>query len=77
MRGVGSLGELEEAFAGGAGFVFTGWSGDPAVEDTVKERTKATIRALPSEEFRSDTAPAKCVSGEGDSSVEVAWARAY
>ena len=77
VRGVDSLGELEEAFEGGAGFVYTGWSGDPAVEDTVKERTKATIRALPGEEFRSDTAPAKCVSGEGDSSVEVAWARAY
>ena len=71
------LGEWEAAFEGGAGFVYTGWSGDPAVEDTVKERTKATIRALPGEEFRSDTAPAKCVSGEGDSSVEVAWARAY
>ncbi|MCH2464634.1 MAG: proline--tRNA ligase, partial [Gemmatimonadetes bacterium] len=44
VRGVGSLGELEEAFDSGAGFVYTGWSGDPAIEEMVKERLKATIR---------------------------------
>jgi len=76
-RGVKSLGELQEAFDGGAGFVFTGWSGDAAVEETVKERMKATLRVLPSEAFRSDSAPAKCVSGDADSVAEVAWARAY
>jgi len=32
---------------------------------------------LPSEEFRSTDTPTKCVSGEGDSVTEVAWARAY
>ena len=77
VRGVNSLDELQEALDGGAGFVFTGWSGDPAVEEKVKERTKATLRVLPSEAFRSGTAPAKCVSGEADSVTEVAWARAY
>ena len=61
----------------GAGFVYTGWSGDPAVEERVKERTKATIRVIPDEEFRSETAPPKCVSGEGASKHEVVWARAY
>ena len=77
VRGVKSLSELEEAFKDGAGFVYTGWSGDGAVEETVKERMKATIRVLPSEEFRSTDTPTKCVSGEGDSVTEVAWARAY
>ncbi|HET9950003.1 MAG TPA: proline--tRNA ligase [Longimicrobiales bacterium] len=77
LRGVKSIGELEEALEGGAGFVLTGWSGDPAVEATVKERTKATLRVLVDEEFRSPTPPEKCVSGEGASIAEVAWARAY
>jgi len=77
MRGVKSLGELEEALNGGAGFVYTGWNGDPAVEEAVKERMKATIRVLPGEEFRSGEAPPKCVSGNGDAIAEVVWARAY
>ena len=77
VRGVKSLDELEEALDGGAGFVFTGWNGEPAVEDAVKERTKATIRCLPGDEFRSAETPSKCVSGSGDSVTEVAWARAY
>jgi prolyl-tRNA synthetase len=77
VRGVKTLDELQEALDGGAGFVFTGWSGDPEVEATVKERTKATIRALPSEEFRSSDQPARCVGGGADSVTEVAWARAY
>jgi len=77
VRGVKSIDELAEALEGGAGFVMTGWSGDPAVEAEVKERTKATIRAIPVEEFRSDKAPEKCVSGKGPAVHEVAWARAY
>jgi len=77
VRGVGSLDELQEALDGGAGFVYTGWSGDPAVEETVKERMKATIRVLPEEEFRSAETPSRCVSGNGAATTEVAWARAY
>ncbi|MDZ7779400.1 MAG: proline--tRNA ligase [Gemmatimonadota bacterium] len=77
VRGVTSLDELEEAFEQGAGFVYTGWCGDPEVEETVKERTGATIRVLPDEEFRSERAPEKCVSGERAATSEVVWARAY
>ena len=77
VRGVESIDELEEALAGGAGFVFTGWNGDPSVEDEIKDRTKATLRVLPGEEFRSAETPTRCVSGEGASTAEVAWARAY
>jgi prolyl-tRNA synthetase len=77
VRGVKSIDELAEALDGGAGFVLTGWSGDPAVEAVIKERTKATLRVLVDEEFRSATAPSSCVSGQGASVAEVAWARAY
>lgn len=77
VRGVGSMDELVEAFDQGAGFVYTGWCGDEAVEEEVKERTKATIRVLPDDEFRSATPPAKCVSGDRASVSEVVWARAY
>ena len=77
VRGVGSIGELQEALDGGAGFVYTGWNGDEGVEETVKDKMKATIRVLPGEEFRSSDTPEKCVSGNGDSVTEVAWARAY
>ena len=77
VRGVNSLGELKEAFDSGAGFVYTGWSGDPVVEETVKEQLKATIRVLPSQEFRSDNTPRNCISGDADSVTEVVWARAY
>ena len=77
VRGVKSIDELAEALDSGAGFVHTGWSGDPSVEAEVKERTKATLRAIVDEEFRSPSAPAKCVSGKSASIAEVAWARAY
>jgi prolyl-tRNA synthetase len=77
VRGVRSIGELEEALESGAGFVMTGWGGDPAVEATVKERTRATLRVLVDEEFRSPSAPSRCVSGNAPSIAEVAWARAY
>ncbi|MDH5760229.1 MAG: proline--tRNA ligase [Gemmatimonadota bacterium] len=76
-RGVKTLDEMVEIIENGGGMVYTGWNGDPAVEEMVKERTKATIRCIPTEEFRSGSAPDRCVSGEGASTMEVAWARAY
>jgi prolyl-tRNA synthetase len=76
-RGVRDLGELQEILDNGGGFVYTGWSGDPAVEQKIKDLTKATVRVVPGEEFRSPTAPARCISGEGPSKMEVVWAKAY
>jgi prolyl-tRNA synthetase len=76
-RGANSIDEVKEILDAGGGFVFTGWSGDPAVEQRMKDATRATSRVIPGEEFRSDTPPEKCVSGEGASRMEVAWARAY
>ncbi len=73
---VSSVDELRTLLDEGAGFVYSGWSGDPGVEERVKEETKATIRVIPTREFRSDTAPVRCVGG-GAASMEVVWARAY
>jgi hypothetical protein len=43
----------------------------------IKDRTKAAVRVLPDEEFRSDPGPSKCVWCGGDSTVEAVWAKAY
>jgi prolyl-tRNA synthetase len=75
-RGVQSFEELKEILDGPGGFVYTGWSGDPAVEERVKEETKATIRCIPDEEFRSTAAPSRCIGG-GAAKMEVIWAKAY
>jgi prolyl-tRNA synthetase len=76
-RGVNDIGELKEILEGPGGFVYTGWSGDPAVEERIKEETKGTARCIPIDEFRSETPPEKCVGGEGKAEMEVLWARAY
>ncbi len=76
-RGVESVGELAEIMESSGGYVYSGWSGDPAVEEKIKTETKATLRCIPGEEFRSAEAPTKCIGGEGDATVEVVWARAY
>jgi prolyl-tRNA synthetase len=75
-RGANTLDDLKEIMDGEGGFVYTGWSGDPAVEEMVKEQTKATIRVIPDREFRSDTPPDRCVGG-GEAKMEVVWAKAY
>jgi prolyl-tRNA synthetase len=76
-RGVKSIDELAEIIDGSGGYVYTGWSGDPEVEERIKAKTKATLRCIPGEEFRSAETPTKCIGGEGDATVEVVWARAY
>ena len=76
-RAVSEWGEMKEILETKGGFVYTGWSGDPAVEQRAKEEMKATIRVIPDEEFRSLAAPARCIGGGGPSRMEVVWARAY
>lgn len=73
---VTSVEELGDLLDGGAGFVYSGWSGDPGVEERVKDATKATIRVIPGKEFRSATPPSRCIGG-GEARMEVVWARAY
>jgi prolyl-tRNA synthetase len=76
-RGVTEYGEFQEILDGPGGFIYTGWCGSAECEERVKEETRATIRVLPFEEFRSSTAPERCISCGGASSGEAVWARAY
>jgi prolyl-tRNA synthetase len=76
-RNVTDYARLAEIMEGDGGFVYAGWCGNPACEDRVKEETKATIRCLPDEEFRSEAAPATCLVCGEEGAEEVVWARAY
>jgi prolyl-tRNA synthetase len=76
-RGVDSMERLTAIMEGEGGFVYAGWCGADTCEDRVKAETKATIRVIPDEEFRSATAPERCLAC-GDPAVhEAVWARAY
>jgi prolyl-tRNA synthetase len=59
------------------GFVYGGWCGDAACEAQNKEQTRATVRVLPDEEFRSATPPESCMWCGQPSHAEAVWARAY
>jgi prolyl-tRNA synthetase len=59
------------------GLVYAGFCGSGKCEAEIKEQTKATIRVLPDEEFRSPVAPTTCVWCGGPSVVEAVWAKAY
>jgi len=76
-RGIVDYAEFREIVEGSGGFVYTGWCGGAGCEDRVKEDTKATIRVIPDEEFRTVTAPVACVVCGERATDEVVWARAY
>jgi len=76
VRGVEDYTEFRDLMENGLGFVFTGWCGEAECEQRVKEETKATIRVIPDEEFRSPSAPERCLCG-APSTCEVVRARAY
>jgi prolyl-tRNA synthetase len=59
------------------GFAFGGFCGSGECEAEIKEQTKATIRVLPDEEFRSREAPATCMWCGRPSAGEAVWAKAY
>ena len=69
--------ELVEMMAGPGGFAYAGYCGDHACESAIKDETKATIRVLPDEEFRSPAAPATCVWCGRPAVTEAVWAKAY
>ena len=58
-------------------FIYSGWCGSKACEAEIKEETKATIRVLPDEEFRSAEAPTKCLKCGQAATAEALWAKAY
>ena len=76
-RGVTDYAQLKELVERDAGFVYTGWCESAECEAKVKEETKATIRCIPGEEFRSKTAPTKCAVCGGSSKHEVIFSKAY
>jgi len=59
------------------GFAYGGWCGDAKCEADIKEETKATIRCLPDEEFRSPETPTTCMWCGRPAVAEAVWARAY
>ncbi len=77
LRNPKSTQEFIDFLAGDGGFVYAGFCGDPAVEAEIQRQTKATIRCLPSEEFRSLEMPTTCIWTGRPATVEAVWARAY
>ncbi len=69
--------QLREFIAGDGGFVYAGWCGGAQCEADIKADTKATIRVLPDEEFRSAESPTTCVWCDKPSVTEAVWAKAY
>ena len=76
-RDVADYERFREIMEGEGGFVYAGWCGSAECEERVKDETKATIRCLPFEEFRSPTPPSACLACGGASRHEAVWARAY
>jgi prolyl-tRNA synthetase len=76
-RGITDYAKLRELVEADSGFVYAGWCGSEECEARVKEETKATIRNIPIEEFRSPEKPAKCAVCGSGAHHEVIWARAY
>jgi prolyl-tRNA synthetase len=75
-RGV-SKADLIAMMAGAGGFAYAGFCGGAACEAAIKEETKATVRVLPDEEFRSPDQPTTCVWCGKPSVTEAVWAKAY
>jgi prolyl-tRNA synthetase len=59
------------------GLVYGGFCGRPDCEAEIKDQTKATIRVLPDEQFRSPVVPTKCMWCGRPSVTEAVWAKAY
>jgi prolyl-tRNA synthetase len=76
-RGITDYARLREIIEGDGGFVYGGWCGSADCEEKVKAETKATIRLIPGDEFRSSAAPERCTVCGQAAETEVVWARAY
>jgi len=77
FRGPMTYDRFREVMEGDGGFVYAGWCGSAECEAQVKEETKATIRVLPDEEFRSAEAPRTCLKCGKPATDEALWAKAY
>jgi prolyl-tRNA synthetase len=77
FRGEISYDRFREVMDGNGGFVYAGFCGGAKCEAEIKEDTKATIRCLPDEEFRSADAPTSCLKCGRAATSEALWAKAY
>src|SRR5512141_92714 len=77
VRGNISYEDFKALMEGKGGFVYAGFCGKVSCEEAIKEETKATIRVLPDEEFRSAETPTKCLKCGAPSVAEALWAKAY
>jgi prolyl-tRNA synthetase len=77
LRGEISWERFKEVMEGDGAFVYAGWCGSEECEQQIKEETKATIRVLPDEEFRSSEPMQHCLKCGKPSTVEALWAKAY
>jgi len=77
VRGKITYDRFRELMDGEGAFVFAGWCGSAECEAQIKEETKATIRVLPDEEFRSAEAPTHCLRCGSEATSEALWAKAY
>jgi prolyl-tRNA synthetase len=77
LRGAIAYSRFREVMEGQGAFVYAGWCGDSACEAQVKEDTKATIRVIPDEEFRSAEPPTTCMHCGRPAGTEALWAKAY
>ncbi|HEY4672304.1 MAG TPA: proline--tRNA ligase, partial [Gemmatimonadaceae bacterium] len=77
IRGGITYDKFREVMEGPGAFVYAGWCSDAKCEAEIKEETKATIRVLPDEEFRSADPPTTCLKCGRPSTTEALWAKAY
>jgi prolyl-tRNA synthetase len=77
FRGPITYDRFREVMEGDGGFVYAGWCGSAECEAQIKDETKATIRVLPDEEFRSAEAPRTCLKCGQPATDEALWAKAY
>ncbi len=68
---------FREVMEGPGAFVYAGFCGSGECEAAIKEETKATIRVLPDEEFRSAEPPTTCLKCGKAAVAEAVWAKAY
>ncbi|MGE3825362.1 MAG: proline--tRNA ligase, partial [Bacteroidia bacterium] len=66
--------EFVKQIEGKGGFVYAHWDGTKETEETIKEKTKATIRCIPLDNKKED---GKCVLTGKSSTQRVVFARAY
>jgi prolyl-tRNA synthetase len=77
LRGPITYDRFREVMDADGAFIYSGWCGSKGCESEIKEETKATIRVLPDEEFRSAEAPTKCLKCGQPATAEALWAKAY